>query len=107
MVWVTQYVNNNVNIHIGPEEIWLQSQITKFQDHFNDKYLMYSLWNCYQVNATTPHWSLVNKPLPDPMLTLVAIWRCMTPQWDKENDEMTIFDCSTVMISINFTSLNS
>ena len=39
------------------------------------------LWNCYQVNATKPHWSLVNigsgnglvpsgnKPLPEPMLT--------------------------------------
>ena len=55
---------------------------------FNDKYLKYFLWNCYQVNATTPHWSLVNigssnglvpsgnKPLPEPMLTSipVAIW---------------------------------
>ena len=48
----------------------------------------YFLWNCYQVNAKTPHWSPVNigsgnglvpsgnKPLPEPMLTkiYVAIW---------------------------------
>ena len=66
---------------IGPWGIWLQSQISKFQTHFNDKYLKYFLWNCYQVKATTPHWSLVNigssnglvpsgnKPLPEPMLT--------------------------------------
>ena len=60
---------------------WLQSTISKFQTHFNDKYLQYFLWNCYQVNATTPHWSVVNigsgnglvpsanKPLPEPVLT--------------------------------------
>ena len=42
---------------IGHWEIWLQSQISKFQTHFNDEYF---LWNCYQVNAKTPHWSLVN-----------------------------------------------
>ena len=42
---------------------------------------LYFLWNCYQVNATIPHWSLVNigsgnglvpsgnKPLPEPVLT--------------------------------------
>ena len=41
----------------------------------------YFLWNCYQANAKTPHWSLVNigsrnglvpsgnKPLPEPVLT--------------------------------------
>ena len=40
--------------------IWLQSEISKFQTHFNDKYLKYFQWNCYQVNATTPHWSWVN-----------------------------------------------
>ena len=44
---------------IDPWGIWLQSQISKFQTHFNDKYLKYFLWNCYQVNATTAHWSLV------------------------------------------------
>ena len=63
--------------------------ISKFQTHFNDKYLKYFLWNCYQVNATTPHWSLVNigsdnglvpsgnKPLPEPVVTqiCVVIWR--------------------------------
>ena len=38
----------------------LQSQISKFQIHFNDKYLMYFWSNYYQVSATTPHWSLVN-----------------------------------------------
>ena len=43
-----------------PLGIWLQSHISKFQTHFNDKYLKYLLWNCFQVNATTPHWSLVN-----------------------------------------------
>ena len=44
-----------------PLGIWLQSQINKFQTHFNDKYLKYFLWNWYyQVNATTPLWSLVN-----------------------------------------------
>ena len=57
------------------------TQISKFQSHFNDKHLFYFLWNCYQVNDKTPHWSLVNigsgnglvpsgnKPLPEPMLT--------------------------------------
>ena len=62
-----------------PWGIWLQSQISTFQTHFNDKYLF--LWNCYQVNATTPHLSLVfigsdnglvssgNKPLTEPTLT--------------------------------------
>ena len=66
---------------LDPGGIWLQSQISKFQTHFNNKYLKYFLWNCYQVNATTPQWSLVNigsvnglapsgnKPLPEPMLT--------------------------------------
>ena len=66
---------------IGPWGIWLLSQISKFQTHFNNKYLQYFLWNCYQVNATTPHWSLVNigsgnglvpsgkKPLTEPMMT--------------------------------------
>ena len=64
-----------------PLGIWLQSQISKFQTHFNDKYLKYFQWNCYQVNATIPHGSLVNigsdngmvpsgnKPLPEPVLT--------------------------------------
>ena len=68
-------------INIGPWEIWPQSRISKFQTHFNDKYLKYFLWNCYHVKVTTPHWSLViigsgnglvssgNKPLPEPMLT--------------------------------------
>ena len=51
---------NNALSLIGPWEIWLQSQISKFQTHFNDEYLKYFLRNCYQVNATTPHWSLVN-----------------------------------------------
>ena len=73
---------------IGPGEIWTQSQISKFRTHFNAKYLKYFLWNCHQVKAKTPHWSLVNigsgnglvpsgnKPLPEPMLTkiYVAIW---------------------------------
>ena len=74
---------------IGPWKIWLQSQMSKFQTHFNDKYLKYFLWNCYQVNATTPQWSTLvnigsgndlvpsgNKPLPGPMLTQIylAIW---------------------------------
>ena len=66
---------------IGPWGIWLQSQISKFQTHFNNKYLKYFLWNGYQVNATKPHWSLVNlgsdnglvpsgnKPLPELVLT--------------------------------------
>ena len=44
---------------IGPWGIGLQSQISKFQTHSNNKYLKYFLWNCYQVNVTTPHWSLV------------------------------------------------
>ena len=74
---------------IGPGGIWQRSQISKFQTHFNDKYVKYFLWNCSQVNAATPHRSLVNigsgnglvpsgnKPLPEPMLALipVAIWR--------------------------------
>ena len=64
-----------------PLGIWLQSTTSKFQTHFNDKYLKYFLWNCHQVNAKTSHWSSVNigsgnrlvlsgnKPLPKPMLT--------------------------------------
>ena len=74
---------------LAPGGIWLQSQINKFQTHFNDKYLKYFLWNCYQVNATIHHWSLIhtgsgnglvpsgNKPLPEPVWTKipVAIWR--------------------------------
>ena len=62
----------------------------KFQTHFKDKYLKYFLWNCYQVNATTLHWSSVKigsllpdgtKPLPEPMLTqiYVTIWRHSAP----------------------------
>ena len=54
---------------------------SEFQTYSNNKYLEYFLWNCYQVNATTSHGSLVNigsgnglvpsgnKPLPEPMLT--------------------------------------
>ena len=61
--------------------VWRQFQISKFQTHFIDEYFKYFLWNCYQVNATTAPWSLVNigsgnglvpsgnKPLPEPMLT--------------------------------------
>ena len=72
---------NTMSQLIVPWGIWLQSQITKFQTHFNDEYLKYFLWNCYQVNATTPHRSLINigssnglvpsgnKPLLEPMLT--------------------------------------
>ena len=66
---------------IGPWGIFLQSRLSKFQTHLSDKYIKNFLWNCYQVNVTTPHWSLVNigsgnglvpsgnKPLPEPMLT--------------------------------------
>ena len=58
-----------------------ESQICKFQIQVNDTYLKYFLWHCYQMNATTLHWSLVdigsgnglvpsgNKPLPEPMLS--------------------------------------
>ena len=52
-VWV------GINL-LGSRGIWLQSEISKFQTHFNDKYLKYFLWNCYQMNASTPRWSLVN-----------------------------------------------
>ena len=80
-IWLYHHRNQVSDQLIGPWGIWLQSQISKFQTHFNNKYLKYFLWNCYQVNATTPHWSLVhigsgnglvpsgNKPLPEPMLT--------------------------------------
>ena len=93
---------------IDPWGIWLQSQISKFQTHFNDKYLMYFLWNCYQVNATTPHWSLVNtdsgnglvpsgnKPLPEPMLPKIsnAIWWSLGPwKCGKLNFNTLIKDC--------------
>ena len=49
--------------------------------------LKYFLWSCYQVNATTPHWSSVNigsgnglvpsgnKPLLEPMLTQIPVTR--------------------------------
>ena len=66
---------------IRPWGVWLQSEISKLQTHYNEKFLKYFLWNFYQIYATTPHWSLVNidsgngfvpsgnKPLPEPMLT--------------------------------------
>ena len=74
---------------LAPGRFDFSLKINKFQTHFKDKYLKYFLWNCYQVNATTPHRSLVNigsgndlvpsgtKPLPEPMLTqfYVTIWR--------------------------------
>ena len=41
-------------------EILLLSQISKFQTYFNNIYLKYFLWNYYELNATTPPWSLVN-----------------------------------------------
>ena len=77
----------NYSLKLSVVNFLLQSQISKFQTHFNDKYL-YFLWNCYQVSATRPHWSLINigsgnglvssgnKPLPEPILTqiYVAIW---------------------------------
>ena len=83
---VSQTLGKRGHVWVGinslrPRGIWLQSRISKFQTHMNDKYLKYFLWNCYQVNASTPHWSLVNigsgnglmpsgnKPLPEPMLT--------------------------------------
>ena len=82
MSWFTElWASLCVVLLIGPWGIWLQSQISKFQTHFKDKYLKYFLWNCYQVNATAPHWSLINigsgnglvpsgnKQLPKPMLT--------------------------------------
>ena len=70
---------------IGLMGIWLQFQIGKLQTHFTAKYLKYFLWNCYQVYATTPRWSLVNigsgnglvpsgnKPLPELMLTQIYV----------------------------------
>ena len=66
---------------IDPLGIWLQTQISKFQTGINDVYIKYLLWNRYQMNATSPHWSLVNigsgdglvpsgsKALSEPMLT--------------------------------------
>ena len=81
---------------IDPWGIWLQSQISEFHTHFNDTYLEYFLWNCNQLNATTPHWSLINigsgnglvpsgnKPLPEPMLTqIIAPYGVTGPQWVK------------------------
>ena len=35
-------------IKFKPWGIWLQSQISKFQTHFNNKYIKYFLRNCYQ-----------------------------------------------------------
>ena len=70
---------------IGPWGIWLQSQISTFQTHFNDKYFKYFLWNCYQVNATTPHWSLVNNGsshyLSQCWLRLLSPYDVTRPQW--------------------------
>ena len=80
-IWRNVYCPNTVYSLTDPSGTWLQSQISKFQTHFNEKYLKYLLWNCYKVNATAPHWSSVNiglgsgfvpsgnKPLPEPMLT--------------------------------------
>ena len=61
------------------------------------RYIVYFLWNCTHVNATRPHWRLVNvgsgnglvlsgnKPLPDPTLTRVYV------AWPRHN-EQTNFD---------------
>ena len=64
-----------------PWGIWQQSQISKFQTHFNDKYLKYFLWNCYQVNATIPHWSLVNIGSGNGLVP--SPYDVIRPQWVK------------------------
>ena len=83
--WCHTYMAHKMGWLIGPWGNWLQSQISKFQTHFNDKYLKHFLWKCYQVNATTPYWSLVNigsgnglvpsgnKPLLEPMVTQISV----------------------------------
>ena len=67
---------------IGPREIWMQLQISKFQANFCDWWL---LWNCPQMNITGPYWWQVNicsgnglvppgnKPLPEPKLTMISV----------------------------------
>ena len=51
-------MNRYKNITSPP--VYWGDLMSKFQTHVKDKYVKYFLRNCYQVNATTPHWSLVN-----------------------------------------------
>ena len=91
---------------IGPWGIWLQSQISRLQTHFKDKYLKYFLWNCCQVNATTPHWSLVNIGSGNGLVPSGQCWhRSMSPygitrsQWVQDyffNDRGPCHICSWI-----------
>ena len=63
-------------------------------EDIEDRYLKQFLWNCHHVDATRPHWLLVNtvscnglmlnsnKPLPEPMLAKFCVPYGVTrPQW--------------------------
>ena len=66
---------------IGPWEFDHSIKLVNFKLISTINILSIFLWNCYQVKATTPHWSLANigtgnglvplgtKPLPEPVLT--------------------------------------
>ena len=72
----------------GLWQMWRKYQNSNVQVHIKGRYLEHLLWNCLQLNATRPHWWLVNtgsgdglvpsgnKPLPETMLTqiYVTIW---------------------------------
>ena len=63
----------------------IEFNINNFQDDFSDWWLRYLIWNWPQMNATKPHWWLVNigsgnglmssgnKPLPEPTLTQICV----------------------------------
>ena len=69
-IWLDR--NINISLNFGIQGIYkhvakpfitvdmINSLIDKFQTRFNDKSIKYFLWNSYQVNTTTPHWSVVN-----------------------------------------------
>ena len=50
--------------------------INNFETYIKDKYIEHFLSIFTQVNTTEPNWWLVDKPLPEPVLTKLhdAIW---------------------------------
>ena len=65
LLWFRVSLFDFTMVRLGDLTHWPLKDLTtvsfrKFQTNFSDKYLKYFLWNSNQVNATTPHRSLVN-----------------------------------------------
>ena len=66
--------------HWPQRDVAVIFNFSHFQTHIKDRYLEHSMWNCTEVNATRPHWWLVNissgndlmqpgnKQLPEPII---------------------------------------